>query len=620
MTRNEFDALVARLERAQQQNPAAYRRRVLLLAFAGYAYLGAVLLALFALLVLAALSVLFLKALAVKLIIPLAAFIWLVLRAVWVKFDAPPGIPLRRSEVPQLYAMLDRLSARLRAPRFHHVLLVDEMNAAVVQLPRLGPFGGHRNYLLLGLPLMQSLTTRQFEAVLAHEFGHLAGGHARVGNWIYRLRMSWQRLGHALRHSSGAGGVLFGPFLNRYLPYFEAYSFPLARANEYEADAVAARLVSPQAAAQALTNVEISARYFGSRFWAGVHAKANDLPQPSLTPYAQFGASLQRELDMASSSDWLQQALRQRTTSDNTHPALADRLRALGCEAEFALPAQGEGAEQLLGDAATRLAAQLDEGWREAVADAWQRRHAQAQQEQQRHGELCASESQGAELTVAEARELAALEETWGAGAARALERFRILRERAPHDVVTAYELGRRLLRIGDAGGVALIEEAMAAESDAVVPGCELLIEHFLAIGDEARARAAQERRLQQQGVLAAARAERETVRLSDAFIPHELEAAVRAGLREQLQALRGLRAAWLIRKQVRHLPERPCYVLGFTITPWWSWHSRKRGLAMQKRIVESVAFPGETFVLCAQGDNRRFASKLKRVRDSRLL
>src|SRR5947208_2584067 len=83
--------------------------------------------------------------------------------------------------------------------------------------------------LLLGLPLMKSLTPAQFEAVLAHEFGHLAGGHGRVSNWIYRLRLSWARLLSALEGRK-AGSWLFLPFFNWYAPYFSAYSFPLARA------------------------------------------------------------------------------------------------------------------------------------------------------------------------------------------------------------------------------------------------------------------------------------------------------------------------------------------------------------------------------------------------------
>jgi len=73
-------------------------------------------------------------------------------------------------------------------------LITDDFNAAVVQIPRLGLLGWYRNTLLIGLPLMKALTRQQLAAVLAHEFGHLAGGHGRLGNWVYRLRFGWARL------------------------------------------------------------------------------------------------------------------------------------------------------------------------------------------------------------------------------------------------------------------------------------------------------------------------------------------------------------------------------------------------------------------------------------------
>jgi hypothetical protein len=73
---------------------------------------------------------------------------------------------------------------RFRTPRFHHVLVTDDFNAAVVQAPRLGLFGWYRNYLLIGLPLAKALTVEQFKAVLAHEF---AKRHRKpVSSWSKR--------------------------------------------------------------------------------------------------------------------------------------------------------------------------------------------------------------------------------------------------------------------------------------------------------------------------------------------------------------------------------------------------------------------------------------------------
>ena len=84
---------------------------------------------------------------------------------------------------------------QLKGPRFHHVLLVDDLNAGVIQRPRLGVFGWPSNYLLLGLPLLEALSPEEALSVVAHEYGHLAGAHGRFEAFVYRLRRTWSMLG-----------------------------------------------------------------------------------------------------------------------------------------------------------------------------------------------------------------------------------------------------------------------------------------------------------------------------------------------------------------------------------------------------------------------------------------
>ena len=230
MNAEEFEALVGRLEREQADDPARYRRKVVLLAAAGYAYVAVVLLVAVGLLF-ASLAYTKNNAIAAKYIWVVGLFVFFVIRAMWVRLEAPQGREITRRESPTLFSLLDQLRRALKVDvRFDHVLLTDEFNAAVVQIPRLGILGWHRNYLIIGLPLMKALTRKQLAAVLAHELGHLAGGHGRLGNWIYRLRLGWSRLGEMLEQTESMANYIFRPFFKRYVPYFSAVSFPLARA------------------------------------------------------------------------------------------------------------------------------------------------------------------------------------------------------------------------------------------------------------------------------------------------------------------------------------------------------------------------------------------------------
>ncbi|MBA3686937.1 MAG: M48 family metalloprotease, partial [Planctomycetes bacterium] len=87
-----------------------------------------------------------------------------------------------------------------------------------------------------------------------HELGHLRGAHGRFGAWIYRQRCTWARLGQAVQ-AEGRRDWVFGPFLRWFAPYFNAYTFVLARLHEYQADAAAARVASAQTAGSALCRI-----------------------------------------------------------------------------------------------------------------------------------------------------------------------------------------------------------------------------------------------------------------------------------------------------------------------------------------------------------------------------
>jgi Zn-dependent protease with chaperone function len=620
MTHDEFAALVARLEGHARRNPGAYRARVIALALAGYAYLAVVIAVLAVLLGGAIYSIAYAHAVGIKLALVTGIFLWVVLKALWIRFGAPDGIEVRRSEAPELFARIEGLRTRLRAKRFHHVLITNDFNAAVVQRPLLGIFGWHTNYLLIGLPLMKSLTPAQLEAVLAHEFGHLAGGHARLSNWVYRLRLSWQRLLTTLQARESIGLLLFKPFFMRYAPYFEAYSFPLARANEYEADAASARIASPRAAAEALTAVEIAGRYFEERFWPELHRQADDLPQPAFAPFSAMGERLAGEIDETHAQQWLDRAMARETTVDNTHPSLADRLKALGEPPRRAPPGPGSAADTLLGAALEGITRRFDDAWRDGIAKAWGERHSSVQQARARLVQLDAQAARGAPLSVDEGVERALLTERHGAGSAAAIEQLRALHQRDPGNAHVLFNLGRCLLANDDESGFTMIECVVGVDPLFVAAGAKLLRDYCWRKGQQQEAGAWHARLAQAEHTLELARRERAEVRKNDRFEPHGLDDAMVAALRAQLGQVSGLREAYLVRKQVEHIPQLPLLVMGFGFKPSRAVSDERLAADAQRTILATVKFPHECIVFSLEGDNASFRPRLDRVAGSRVL
>jgi Zn-dependent protease with chaperone function len=475
MDRAAFEALINRMEMLAVRDPVGYRRRVFGWALLGYGYLLLVVLVLLAACAGVAAGFVYLKALAVKLLLLVGGPLLLVLRSMWVKLDTPAGERLTRRTSPDLFRMLDELRERLRTPALHEVLLTPDFNAGVMQVPRLGLFGWYRSYLFVGLPLMKSLTVEQFQSVLAHELGHLSRGHARTGNWIYRLRLIWQRLDHAFSETQHWGAGPIRAFFSWYIPRFSATSFPLARSNEYEADAAAVNLTSARSAAQALTAVSIVGSYLSEKYWPRIHSAARELPQPAFAPYSEFVAHAIRDVPAEELRSWQETALSTKTSYDDTHPALADRLQAMGVEADFSPPLQGDSAEQLLGVERARLESVFDAQWRERVAESWKQVHENTRINRQRLAELRAA----AQLDEVRRLELADLEEDVGAGPATALSMRRALLDEYPQSLSVRFSLARQLLQAGDSAGVATMEAIIEKEPEAFLAGAELLRDYY---------------------------------------------------------------------------------------------------------------------------------------------
>jgi Zn-dependent protease with chaperone function len=621
MTEEQFTSLVERLEVEQKRDPRAYRRKVVLLAYAGYAYIAIVIVGSLAAL-LASLALMKTSALAAKLVIVVGAFVFLVLRAMWVKLEAPEGHEIRREDAPELFTVLDRLQKALHVhARFDHVLITDDFNAAVVQVPRLGILGWHRNYLLIGLPLMKALSRKQLAAVLAHELGHLAGGHGRLGNWVYRLRFGWARLAAMLQESGSAGGFMFRPFFQRYVPYFNAVSFPLARANEYEADANAARLTSPTAAAAALTTVNVMGSFLHAHYWPDIHRNAMAHARPDgFSPFSQMGTAMTSAVDATTLRGFLTAATGWKTSVADTHPALADRLRALNQEPRLSLPSPSESSDSLLGAALPSINDTFDKRWQHGITPVWEQRYQQAQEDRRELNNLETRVANGETLSVDDRFKRAMLTEEIGSGKDAAMEQLRTLHDQAPEHAPTCFTLGARLLERDDESGAELIERAMEREPDAADTGTSMLRDFYAKHGRQAEADTWHKRWIKQQELRYFAELERSHISAADTFEPHSLNDDQIETLRAQLAALGKMRKVWLVRKKVQHLSEQPVLVVGFITTPWYWPATVKRMIAMRDRIARQIVLQGSVTVICVESGNSPIRKRMNKVPGARII
>lgn len=591
----KYGGLVRRLERWAAAHMFSYRAMILVMALCGYAYLLGLLLvaAAAAFLLLKVTRLYYVPQIALYVLLPFFAFGGLVLRAMWVKIEPPSGYELKANTAPRLFALLDRLRAAVQGPRFHRVLVDSDFNAGVVQVPRLGIFGWNRNYLLLGLPLLQSLREDEVAAVLAHEYGHLTGRHAVFGSWIYRLRMTWWRLAMALQYQSRWKRWLFLPFYTLYVPYFNAVSFVLARANEFEADRTSGDVAGVDAAARALTRIAMVGHYLSTRFWPELFKTANNFSEPPYLPLARLRERFRDPLPSPFATEGFNMALAKPTDLDDTHPSLQDRLRALGAVGTPPAPVERSAAELLLdADIVGDIVSRFDSEWKSNTLDGWRDYYDRSRKNRELLNELDAKAAQDT-LTAQERLKRATLTEQF-LGEDHSVPLYRALANDEPKDAVARFNLGRILVGKDDSDGLRLLEEAMLLDDRCIASGCELAYLHLMRSGQPRAAEPYLQRMTQQLGVERRAAEERTGPRLRDRFEPHGLSEAELTPLVEKLRGYHALRRAYLVRKRVTILPHRPFFILALVSTD----PPRNLPFSLAQLVAEAIELPSEAHVL----------------------
>jgi hypothetical protein len=475
----------------------------------------------------------------------------------------------------------------------------------------------------VGLPLLEGLPEAELLAVLAHECAHLSKGHHRMGQWVYRLRRSWEQEFQTLSRPRRAGEVSLRPvyrkFVDWFWPRFNAYAFVLSRTHEYEADALAAALAGAPAAAAALMRIAWHQRVLEQKFWPELWQGAAASPSPPDGVFLRLSKAL-GSLDR-SDVQWLEQAFRSTTTNADTHPCLADRLRGVGWVAvqgngdplSGLPPARPTAAEVLLGSALASIRTDVEALWRGKAEPAWRQQHGKA-------GLLEAQLEQLDKSVVAKQADTDAL-----CDKARMLLELRqkeaaipLLRQVLALDsghVAASFNLGRLLLDGGNSEGELHLERAITANPELLPQAAGSFHAYYRLTGQPERLRELSVRLDRHEKSLAASRLERSQISAADPLIPHGLSPTDLDALRLAIEAEPDVIEAHLGRKELRHFIEQKLYLLCIRLRPAWHRLPKpdKEQLAIQ-RLVKTVRLPGRVFIFAPSGSFRRLGRNLARL------
>lgn len=388
------------------------------------------------------------------------------------------GSRIERRQAPELFRAIDELREKQLAASDLEVYVDGELNAGAAEGRGLFGLLGTRRVMALGVPLLACLSKDELLAVIAHELGHFSRRHGRLGGWLYRARMGWTEYAEREENTRSAFEHAMSWYARIFAPRFLTMSLVHSRDAEYEADADAATVMGHASFAHALTRVAFLNAFFEHELGPLIARWQSELPNAPGDFHARLSAAV-RGLDERRTAKLVAKAAATQSSWHDTHPALADRLSALG-----EVPRLGDAAmcagQALFGDEWLRVVKQFDDRWARGASIEWRVEHLRVK--------LLV-----APLLSAEASKRASLSTKARLRRARALRRvdplqgiteLRELRAERPDDVAACFALSAALLSENDAAGVEPMESLARAHPAYAEPAYSRLAAYAERVSD----------------------------------------------------------------------------------------------------------------------------------------
>ena len=246
------------------------------------------------------------------------------------RFALPSGLELKQQDFPRLAELLAELSQEYGEPRIDRVVLRDRFEVRIVKTPCNGFGFSTIHTLVIGLPVLLTMSPLDVHVLLARRIGQLAGRHSHLNSWLYFLRDLWAQ---CLSCCRPVGRLSVRPvcgFFRWYVPLYRAVSVPLARNSELDADRYALQAMNDRDTARAITCQELTDAYLTRTFWPGIIQTAKQSVKREALPHAQMAQLFANGLPADQLQATLKRVQSRRRNVRSAMPGLAQRLALPG--------------------------------------------------------------------------------------------------------------------------------------------------------------------------------------------------------------------------------------------------------------------------------------------------
>jgi Zn-dependent protease with chaperone function/LysM repeat protein len=258
--------------------------------------------------------------------------------------DDRAAIEVSPDQAPRLWAAVHEAATAVGTRPPNRLRVAALANATVAEETRLLGFAAGRRDLTIGMPLLLGVSADELRAVLAHEMGHYARGHTRLGARVYRGSVALHNTCRGLRVARETDSrqlsirglskitslyvrLAYGA-LSAYSTFYDRVSFAARRRQELQADAYAAENFGRQVTASALRAAH-ALPVAWTRFRDGYLEPMRKAGYVSDDPFGAFEAMLDDPGYRDVLAELWQSPPQGPISPLDSHPTLAQRLAAL---------------------------------------------------------------------------------------------------------------------------------------------------------------------------------------------------------------------------------------------------------------------------------------------------
>lgn len=293
-------------------------------------------------------------------------------------FPRVSGLELSKELAPDLYALIGKLRKFTSQPSIRNIMLTDQYELRIEETPRLGYPFGTSNTLVIGMPMLQTLSEAQFRGELLRKMSQYSSGRFRLAHWLFRARLLWQRYSDALDRRNRLSEMPMRLFFSLYTPLFSALTLPAARMDELAGDSAVLEWMNDRDYFETIKSSTIAEIFLKAHYWRKVHKLSLKNPNVKINPFAELEHISGHLQSTEFRRRWLQGAFSVESNIYKAMPVLRQRMENIGQSTLREVPiVEKTAAEILLGESRINYISIIDKLWYSTTFLKWKKDYEQ---------------------------------------------------------------------------------------------------------------------------------------------------------------------------------------------------------------------------------------------------